>query len=408
MRRLLFLVLMFSSAGAFAQEPQHCWYPQNHTDQCFPDASSAAQYWVDNQSTGDAYVSAALGQVQVHNATSGRFCRLLTRTNGTIQNNCWLSLYRSGTCPTGTEYNSVTGACDQDCSLTEGQGGSSFFQAATRTSPDTPFDPGSGGVSVPSYMCGSGCRYRDSTVSSTITCGPLTGSDMLTLYCIGMFTGTGEQCQSGDHPQQTSGDIGGPPAQPPTDPDDPTDPANNCGPSHVWSGSVCTPVFAPDPANPGDGGGNDDGGDNGGGNNGGGNGDGGGDGDGDGNGDGNGNGDGGGSTGGGGGCGAGSCPNDGPGDGSDGQPHDWYIPGELTIGGVLDDFHDRMANAPIVQSTSAFFTVNVSGSCPIWHAQAWVFSITFDQHCSTNMPWDLIRAVLLACASFVAFRWAFL
>ncbi len=76
--------------------------------------------------------------------------------------------------------------------------------------------------------------------------------------------------------------------------------------------------------------------------------------------------------------------------------------------GVLGDFNDRMGKAPFMTASKQFFTVNVSGSCPVWTAQAWVFSVVLDQHCSTQMPWDLIKGVLLALASFVAFRWAFL
>jgi len=52
--------------------------------------------------------------------------------------------------------------------------------------------------------------------------------------------------------------------------------------------------------------------------------------------------------------------------------------------------------------------MNVGGSCPVWSVNAWVFTIVIDQHCSNNIPWAAIRAVLLACAGFVAFRWAFL
>lgn len=86
----------------------------------------------------------------------------------------------------------------------------------------------------------------------------------------------------------------------------------------------------------------------------------------------------------------------------------WHEGLELTAGGVLGDFASRVQAAGVVQGAQQFFTVNASGACPVWSASVWVFDVTLDQHCTTEVPWDLIRAVLLACAGFVAFRWAFL
>jgi hypothetical protein len=75
---------------------------------------------------------------------------------------------------------------------------------------------------------------------------------------------------------------------------------------------------------------------------------------------------------------------------------------------VMQGFTDRVQSSAVVQATDRFFTMNVGGSCPVWSVNAWVFTIVIDQHCSNNIPWAAIRAVLLACAGFVAFRWAFL
>lgn len=387
MRRILFLVLMLSSVGAWAEEYYWQVRPSGNYSGNYPSADAACKSLGNYHAKMTSESTADCGKIN----HSNDFVRVaFARRVG-------------DRCAEGTEYNPATGSCDQDCSETSGQGTTHLFLGASRTSAETPF-PNPIENSPPRHICAGSCRYRENS-GAEMTCGPLTGSDLLGLYCIALYTGEGEKCQSGDNPQQGSGgSIGGPEPVPPTDPDDPTDPANNCGPTHVWSGSTCTPIFAPDPADPGNGG--DNGGNNGGGggNNGGGSGDGGGngDGDGDGNGDGSGNGSGGG--GGGGGCGAGSCPDGG----GDGEPHDWYVPGESTFGDVLSEFNQRMNSAPIISQTSQFFDINVGGSCPVWSVNAWVFQVVIDQHCTANIPWDLIRGVLIACASFVAFRWAFL
>lgn len=404
MRRLLFLVLILSSVGAWAED--YYWVLIGKDGRYSSPESACRSY------EQDAWGDGSMKFRRIEKVSDVRFncfVRLFYADGSSGPQNYQIGYAsrRGDSCPAGTEYNPETGSCDQDCSATLGDGATSFFTGATRPTINDPFPSPESGIEVPPYMCGNSCRYRNVTTGSTVTCGPLTGSDMLTLFCIGMFEGTGDKCQSGDAPQQTSGDIGGPDAVPPADPDDPTDPANNCGPAHVWSGSTCTPVFAPDPADPGDGGGDNGGGDSGGGGNGGGGNGGGGDGSGDGSGDGDGNGDGDGGTGGGGGCGAGSCP-DGGGEEGDGEPHDWYVPGEMTMTGELQKFNTRMAQAPIISQTGQFFELNVGGSCPVWSVNAWVFQVVIDQHCTASIPWELIRAVLLSSATFLAFRWAFL
>lgn len=80
----------------------------------------------------------------------------------------------------------------------------------------------------------------------------------------------------------------------------------------------------------------------------------------------------------------------------------------MTMTSELQKFNTRMAQAPIISQTGQFFDLNIGGSCPVWSVNAWVFQVVIDQHCTANIPWELIRGVLIACASFVAFRWAFL
>lgn len=87
---------------------------------------------------------------------------------------------------------------------------------------------------------------------------------------------------------------------------------------------------------------------------------------------------------------------------------DWYEKGEETYGSAFQSFADRVSASPVMKAGDKFFAFNPGGSCPVWSVNTWVFSITLDQHCSTDIPWDAIKAIIIACASFVAFRWALL
>jgi hypothetical protein len=89
-----------------------------------------------------------------------------------------------------------------------------------------------------------------------------------------------------------------------------------------------------------------------------------------------------------------------------------YEPTEKTYGGVLMAFKDRVTASPIASAGSIFFTITLSGSCPIWvlPQTALTPAIPIDMQCSDMMNdiWPLISAVVIAAASFMAFRWAFL
>lgn len=87
---------------------------------------------------------------------------------------------------------------------------------------------------------------------------------------------------------------------------------------------------------------------------------------------------------------------------------DWHEKSEDTYGSVMSAFSDRVKGAPVMTAGDQFFAFNPSGACPRWDVQVWVFDVVLDQHCSTDIPWDAIKAIILACAGFVAFRWAFL
>jgi uncharacterized membrane protein YgcG len=178
-------------------------------------------------------------------------------------------------CTLPSTYNSSTGECEapepDPCADTAGE--VEWHLSATgktRISPTDPFPPGD--VTGDPTMCSGSCRYTLQHSSSSLSCGSIKGGSPLVHYCLFKYSGAGEQCNAGDAAQNN----GSTPPVPPTDPNDPTDPANNCGPTHVWSGSTCVAKLDEDddggggdpsnPGNPGDGG---DGGDDGDGGNGG-------------------------------------------------------------------------------------------------------------------------------------------
>ncbi|MGR3611031.1 MAG: hypothetical protein ACU0BN_19550 [Sulfitobacter sp.] len=87
---------------------------------------------------------------------------------------------------------------------------------------------------------------------------------------------------------------------------------------------------------------------------------------------------------------------------------DWHEKGDETFATAFEGFTSRVSSAPVMKAGDKFFAFNPSGSCPVWSVNTWVFSFTLDQHCSTDIPWDVIKAIIMACAGFVAFRWALL
>ncbi len=90
------------------------------------------------------------------------------------------------------------------------------------------------------------------------------------------------------------------------------------------------------------------------------------------------------------------------------EKNDWEA---RNFGTVLTDFKADILATPVGQVSNNFFSVHVGvANCPTWRVDTWVFHFDIDQFCSPIMSsiWVLIRAVLLAAASFLAFRWAFL
>jgi len=104
-------------------------------------------------------------------------------------------------------------------------------------------------------------------------------------------------------------------------------------------------------------------------------------------------------------CAVGKCEET---EGTEVGPQDWHEKGDETYGTAFEAFADRVTASPVMKAGDQFFAFNPSGACPVWSVNTWVFSITLDQHCSADIPWDVIKAIIMACAGFVAFRWALL
>lgn len=91
------------------------------------------------------------------------------------------------------------------------------------------------------------------------------------------------------------------------------------------------------------------------------------------------------------------------------EAQDWYEKTDDTYEGVMKAFSAKVQSSAVFQAPKTFFDASgIGGSCPVYEVTAWVFTVRLDQWCTANIPWDAIRAIVIACAGFVAFRWALL
>jgi hypothetical protein len=83
---------------------------------------------------------------------------------------------------------------------------------------------------------------------------------------------------------------------------------------------------------------------------------------------------------------------------------------EKNFGTVMEGFQNRVLSSEVGTATAGFFNITTSGTCEVWSVNTYNLNIVIDQHCSaialTIFP--IVRAILLAMATFVSFRWAFL
>ncbi len=81
-----------------------------------------------------------------------------------------------------------------------------------------------------------------------------------------------------------------------------------------------------------------------------------------------------------------------------------------TFDNVLSDFTSGVANSEVMTAGSGFFQITAAAPCPVWSANLWFVNIVIDQQCSSSFASALylVSKILLACATFLAFRFAFL
>ncbi len=78
--------------------------------------------------------------------------------------------------------------------------------------------------------------------------------------------------------------------------------------------------------------------------------------------------------------------------------------GDISFQSSLEYFKTELQQLDNVNTIENFFSFNGSGSCPIWSVQALIFNIVIDQQCSPDVPWDLIRGVIIAVSILLAAR----
>jgi hypothetical protein len=74
---------------------------------------------------------------------------------------------------------------------------------------------------------------------------------------------------------------------------------------------------------------------------------------------------------------------------------------------AVTDFQNRLKEGSIVTAIDNFFTWNGGGSCPSYTFDSYDLYFTFDQWCSSEIPWDLVRGIVMAVALLLAARIAF-
>jgi len=107
--------------------------------------------------------------------------------------------------------------------------------------------------------------------------------------------------------------------------------------------------------------------------------------------------------------GEGDGEGDGPGEAGPGLGADGPYEGDgRTVSDVISDFKSRIDAAPIRNVAQTFFTMNISGSCPVWTVPESEFTptLTLSIHCSSEFAsiWANAAWVVLAVAAFCAFR----
>lgn len=185
MRRILFLFLMLSSVGAWAED--YYWtHPYASTQ--YPSAVDAciAGYPVSPFAVhGLTYFAARSSDDPGRIHCDGK------RLDGSIATGLFAVIRRGDSCPEGTEYNPETGACDEpepdECEELEGVT-RNFRRSGT--APDAFMFIGGGAYAYDQNICVAGCSASVADAKCTVKLdGPYT--------CVGSSTFTGTQCTGG-------------------------------------------------------------------------------------------------------------------------------------------------------------------------------------------------------------------
>lgn len=88
----------------------------------------------------------------------------------------------------------------------------------------------------------------------------------------------------------------------------------------------------------------------------------------------------------------------------------FYEPAGVNLEDVFNGFKTKLDQSDIGDALGGFYEISVGATCPRWAVDVWVFQFDLDQMCSPMMVQALGWAayVILAAASFLAFRIAFL
>jgi hypothetical protein len=90
---------------------------------------------------------------------------------------------------------------------------------------------------------------------------------------------------------------------------------------------------------------------------------------------------------------------------------DLYSLGQESYSSIFTLFRVRVSASPSFLFVNNFFTLgDISGSCPVYDFNAWVFYMRMDQFCGDvmNAIWPVIRILILFGFSLLSFRLAFL
>jgi hypothetical protein len=77
---------------------------------------------------------------------------------------------------------------------------------------------------------------------------------------------------------------------------------------------------------------------------------------------------------------------------------------DKTFASELTRLRTGVNDSDIVGAVGAMYGISLTGSCPVWSVDTWIFSISFDHLCSNIIPWDIISGVLFLASIIIGWR----